>query len=225
MKNALWPGLTMLGTLLLPGIALAQDADGDGFPDGVDNCPTKSNPLQVNSDSDTYGDVCDNCPNKSNQSQADFDNDGIGDACDFHKYTHDALLGIIDPRLEAVAYSLLDGLDPNVIIDYQFESVLVGSCMASILDTVDPDVDPAVVHNYCAASVGQGLYQPHPDDDTDWGPLWPYVNPGLIDDADSLLNGLSVVTLADIEPFVTMDGGVAEFPAVMSNYENLGMSY
>ncbi|HIH10590.1 TPA: hypothetical protein HA241_00185 [Candidatus Woesearchaeota archaeon] len=37
----------------------AQDQDGDGVPDGQDNCPAVPNPLQENTDGDNLGDVCD----------------------------------------------------------------------------------------------------------------------------------------------------------------------
>ena len=52
------------------------DADGDGILNGVDNCPTRVNPLQVNSDGDDFGDLCD----------ADDDGDGLND-------TEEVLLG------------------------------------------------------------------------------------------------------------------------------------
>jgi len=35
------------------------DSDGDGIPDGSDNCPTVYNPSQKDSDGDGIGDVCD----------------------------------------------------------------------------------------------------------------------------------------------------------------------
>jgi hypothetical protein len=58
------------------------DYDGDGIPNGVDNCPLVSNPDQADTDGDGFGDACDNCPGISNLDQADSDNDGIGDVCD-----------------------------------------------------------------------------------------------------------------------------------------------
>ncbi|HEU5430607.1 MAG TPA: malectin domain-containing carbohydrate-binding protein, partial [Thermomicrobiales bacterium] len=38
------------------------DADGDGVPDAVDNCPGYPNPDQADADGDGYGDVCDGSP-------------------------------------------------------------------------------------------------------------------------------------------------------------------
>ena len=38
------------------------DADGDGVPDGLDNCPATTNPGQGNSDTDPMGDSCDCAP-------------------------------------------------------------------------------------------------------------------------------------------------------------------
>ena len=51
-------------------IASLPDGDDDGVPDSEDNCPTISNPSQVNSDDDLLGDACDD----------DDDNDDIPDA-------------------------------------------------------------------------------------------------------------------------------------------------
>jgi acetyltransferase-like isoleucine patch superfamily enzyme len=80
----------------------AGDADGDGVPDGSDNCPFDPNPGQADNDGDNIGDACDpnpndgptgdldgdtvqnsadNCPTVSNPGQADTNNDGFGDAC------------------------------------------------------------------------------------------------------------------------------------------------
>jgi predicted outer membrane repeat protein len=79
------------------GSSPSMDSDGDGLPDGCDNCPRHANPDQGDCDGDGVGDPCDpdgadtdldgicdasdNCPDNANPGQADCDGDGIGDAC------------------------------------------------------------------------------------------------------------------------------------------------
>ena len=58
------------------------DSDGDGLPDGADNCPAVSNLFQNDGDNDGVGDVCDNCPDDPNPQQTDRDFDGWGSDCD-----------------------------------------------------------------------------------------------------------------------------------------------
>ena len=60
----------------------APDADGDGIPDAIDNCPSTPNPAQTDLDDDGFGDGCDNCQQIANPLQEDIDGDGIGDLCD-----------------------------------------------------------------------------------------------------------------------------------------------
>ncbi|NLE59869.1 MAG: hypothetical protein GX616_16070 [Planctomycetes bacterium] len=58
------------------------DADHDGIPDAVDNCPDTLNGNQADGDQDGKGDLCDNCPAAANPEQMDADGDARGDACD-----------------------------------------------------------------------------------------------------------------------------------------------
>ncbi|MEO8588277.1 MAG: thrombospondin type 3 repeat-containing protein, partial [Flavobacteriales bacterium] len=48
----------------------AQDGDGDGIADALDNCPTISNTDQADADSDGKGDACDACPSTANPGTA-----------------------------------------------------------------------------------------------------------------------------------------------------------
>ena len=66
-----WPLLTAPG-----------DYDGDGWLDGVDNCPLIYQTDQADSDGDLAGDLCDNCDGLANPDQTDQDEDSYGDACD-----------------------------------------------------------------------------------------------------------------------------------------------
>lgn len=68
---------------------LFSDDDGDATRNGIDNCPDRPNPSQLDGDGDGVGDACDNCPSVSNSSQADTDGDGYGDACDDCKFDVD----------------------------------------------------------------------------------------------------------------------------------------
>jgi gliding motility-associated-like protein len=74
---------------------ILTDTDGDGIPNGDDNCPDIANADQADLDGDGEGDVCDddldgdgvlnvddNCPETANADQADADGDDIGDLCD-----------------------------------------------------------------------------------------------------------------------------------------------
>ena len=79
------PGQEVTYTCVPPGSGerAGVDRDGDGVPDGVDNCPDVANPTQTDSDGDGVGDACDNCPNTPNPDQFDRDANGIGDRCDY----------------------------------------------------------------------------------------------------------------------------------------------
>jgi hypothetical protein len=97
-------------------ITVNNDADEDGIPDAVDNCPTIANPLQTDTDGDLIGDGCDNCPTVSNPLQTDTDSDGIGDACEFicGDANGDTRINLLDVSY-IINYLYRGGLAPNPI--------------------------------------------------------------------------------------------------------------
>ena len=82
------------GSSVYTGAVTADDKDGDGLPDGQDNCPTIFNPirpmdngLQADADADGIGDACDICPEDKTQKCAgatggDLDGDAIPNGSD-----------------------------------------------------------------------------------------------------------------------------------------------
>ena len=91
-------GLTLF--LSLSALALAG-TDGDGVPDGTDNCPNVANADQVDSDGDGTGDACDLFPLDETET-VDTDVDGIGNNAD----SDDDNDGFSDEQ------ELADGTDP-----------------------------------------------------------------------------------------------------------------
>ncbi len=83
------------GSTIYTGVPTADDGDGDGIPNSMDNCPTVFNPvrpvdngMQGDADGDGIGDVCDPCPLDANTTvcttfdATDTDGDGVPNATD-----------------------------------------------------------------------------------------------------------------------------------------------
>lgn len=69
----------------------ADDYDGDGIEDNVDNCMRIENPFQLDTDGDGVGDMCDNCLYMFNPLQKNSNETYAGDACDPPE-EHDAVV-------------------------------------------------------------------------------------------------------------------------------------
>lgn len=120
-------------------LAITIDSDGDGIPDGCDNCPNTPNPDQSDIDSDGIGDVCDACPNEAttdedgdgvcasvdnctivaNPDQRDTDGDGYGNMCDAD-LNNDGVVDMEDLGLFKAAFGTNNAdadLDGNGIVN------------------------------------------------------------------------------------------------------------
>jgi hypothetical protein len=63
-------------------LTIVPDADDDGIPDGIDNCPDVANPPEICSGGVVSCTTDDDCPGAETCEQLDTDDDGIGDVCD-----------------------------------------------------------------------------------------------------------------------------------------------
>lgn len=59
----------------------ADDSDGDGIPDAIDNCARVANVDQHDDDGDAVGDACDPCP-QIKETTDDLDGDALPNECD-----------------------------------------------------------------------------------------------------------------------------------------------
>lgn len=87
---------TMPGGPMPDAPVTANDLDGDGIPNLLDNCPTVANPDQANEDHDGFGDACDDCPPFPSFG-IDSDGDGVGDPCDPHPQTPGDRIALWEP--------------------------------------------------------------------------------------------------------------------------------
>jgi len=96
----------------------AQDADGDGITDTLDNCPFYWNTKQMDRDGDGHGDECDNCLYQSNPGQADADGDGLGDACEHHDNVGLELISMTYPHSAGYPISVVCLIQNFGTVDY-----------------------------------------------------------------------------------------------------------
>ncbi len=103
----------------------ADDTDGDGIPDGQDNCPNTPNPDQADNDQDGMGNVCD--PDDDNDGTLDINDDcpydpdktapgvcgcGVADTDTDNDGTPDCLdCAPLDPLIHPYATEVCDGVD------------------------------------------------------------------------------------------------------------------
>ncbi len=137
--------VNFLNTYPPSDLVIGNDLDGDGIPNGTDNCPCTANVDQSDSDRDGIGDACDNCPIRYNPLQEDSDGDGIGDGCDNCPQFYNPL------QEDADGDHIGDSCDncPTVVNprQYDFDRDSIGDeCDLdidgdSILNEMDPDRD------------------------------------------------------------------------------------
>lgn len=150
---------------------LTGDQDGDGVPDGSDNCPGIANPGQVDSDGDGNGDPCDLCPGFDDN--IDGDGDGVPDDCD-------GCPG--DPNKD----------DPGVcgcgVADIDSDFDLVPDCIDACPGSPDQlDADGDNVPDGCDVCAG---FDDNLDADSDGVPDGCDICPGFDDNVDSDSDGV-----------------------------------
>lgn len=138
-ENILYPGVLHVSTSTRFDLNAANDVDGDGQNDPVDNCPDDFNPLQLNSDTDpvfvaaglpldvtapngdSFGDACDD----------DDDNDGLSD---------DIEVRIPSPDISGC--DAVTGPTDALVLDTDGDRVLDGAECALESDPVNPNSLP-----------------------------------------------------------------------------------
>lgn len=100
-KTNLLQILAVALTLMFSPASSAQDTDGDGIDDALDNCIEISNQNQLNTDGDQYGNRCD----------ADFDNSGFVNLDDFDIFVDNFGTSNADADLDGSNFVNLDDFD------------------------------------------------------------------------------------------------------------------
>jgi hypothetical protein len=80
------------------------DIDGDGFSDGIDNCPNLPNADQLDTDNDALGNACD----------YDDDGDGLSDSEEIHTHLTDPLDSDTDDDGMDDKYEIVNSLNPSL---------------------------------------------------------------------------------------------------------------
>ena len=180
-------------TVLLPN----QDTDEDGIFDVLDNCPTVSNPQQLDLDEDGVGDACDDdrdgdnvandddvCPDTTDPQQLDLDADGAGDACD-EDDDNDGMKDTIDdcPSHHAEIDSNCNNV-PDVKEDVDGDGVPNDNDLCEGFDDAD-DLDNDRIPDGCDDSDFDGIVDAYD--------ICPGHDDVMDDDGDGVPNGCEII--------------------------------
>ena len=116
------------------------DSDNDGFPDGSDNCPAASNPLQQDEDSEGLGDACDPCP-----ANPDCDGDTWSDWVEIVFIGTDPLDDCAD-----------DPTDDALPVDFNNDTFITAADLSTVAAAIGQTVPPALARKDIAPDPPDG---------------------------------------------------------------------